>query len=143
MGNIVVNYSKRSSEIQKEIRMGLTRMVIMEIPMIIASVILFVASVRKLGKGKGSGMIMAGAVGLMAMTIGSPVFYSFLVPQIMETLDVVSGEDVYTIIGFSVNLLWAASIGLIAVGTLARKPAVSQQNYIPPVPGEYEPTPYR
>ncbi len=98
------------------------------VPMFFACILLAVAAALKLGKEKGSVLILLGAIVLILLTCASPILYSLIIPKVIEGMDLNSEHIsfVYSVIGLVSNLFWAGGIALIAVGTFLR-PAVAPE----------------
>ena len=121
--------------------MDVARMMINSSPTIIASLVLLVAAICKLGRERGSVLILLGAIGMSVMALTVPVFYVVFMPRIIEVMKGMDGLDVstvYRIVAVIVQIFWGVSIALIAIGTFLRNSPVAQQRYVPAIPVEYE-----
>ncbi|MCP4656687.1 MAG: hypothetical protein GY856_14840 [bacterium] len=98
------------------------------VPMFLACVLLAIAAGLKLGKEKGSILILLGAIGLILLTCASPIVYVVIMPKVIEGMDLNAEHvsNVYSAIGLASNLFWAGAIALIAVGTFLRPTVVRQ-----------------
>ena len=90
-------------------------------PIIIASLILAVACLLKAGKERGAILILLGAIGLCVSAVLTPLFYSGIMPKLMENNAPEDMQSIFLLVAFVVNFFWAGAIGLIAVGTWMRK----------------------
>jgi len=112
-------------------------------PAMIAYIVLLIAATGKVGKEKGSTAFLIGTISLLALSIVSPLFYAFVLPEIIRTIDVSDMESFYMIVGLVNSLLWAGAITVLAIGVFQRTAPASRNVYIPPVPIEHQapPTP--
>ena len=118
--------------------MELIRSFAVHIPMIMASVALLIAALLKVGREKGSTLVVSGAVGMCVMSFATPLVYSVIVPGLVENWDVDNLSNFYTFFGIAVNILWAVSIVLIAVGMFLRQPVLEQHRPYHAYPGRQD-----
>ena len=113
------------------------QMLVSHIPTIVATAVLVVAAFMKLGRERGSGLFLTGAVGMLLMNLANPVIYGFIIPSITRSVESSRMATLYTVIGGLTSLCWAVCIGLVAVGTFMR-PALDR-----PLTESDEPYPLR
>ena len=91
-------------------------------PMIIACVLMLIASAMKIGKEKGARLIVTGAVGLVLLVVIQPLVDALVLPRMLEEADIDTRQDLIWWRSIASSLFWTVAIGLIAVGTFARQP---------------------
>ena len=91
-------------------------------PMIIACVLMLIASAMKIGKEKGARLIVTGAVGLVLLVVIQPLVDALILPRMLEEADIDTRQDLIWWRSIASSLFWTVAIGLIAVGTFARQP---------------------
>ena len=57
-------------------------------PMIIACVLMLIASAMKIGKEKGARLIVTGAVGLVLLVVIQPLVDALILPRLLEEADI-------------------------------------------------------
>ncbi len=91
-----------------------------QLPLLIACVLMLGAASLKIGKEKGAGLIVTGAVGLALLGVVDPLVNALVLPRMLEQADPMTIPYVVWLRGFISSLCWAVGIGLIAVGTFVR-----------------------
>ncbi|MAS97112.1 MAG: hypothetical protein CMO55_28305 [Verrucomicrobiales bacterium] len=94
-----------------------------QLPIILASIFFCVAAITKLGKEGGAGLVLLGAIGMCALSLVSPIFYTVVVPRLMENGSTASVSGTMRAAAIFFGLGHALNVVFIAVGTLVRKPS--------------------
>jgi len=89
-------------------------------PLILASLLLVIAALLKMGKERGALPVFLGTIGLLLLSVANPILYSVIMPGIIESTPSENIHTTYQIIGIVTNIAWAISIVLIAIGTISR-----------------------
>lgn len=95
-------------------------------PLILASLLLVIAALLKMGKEKGALPVFLGTIGLFLLTVANPIIYSVIMPRIVESTQPENLHTTYQVMGIVTNIAWAISIVLIAIGTISRSTAQGQ-----------------
>ncbi|MDP6542577.1 MAG: hypothetical protein QGH60_01215 [Phycisphaerae bacterium] len=130
--------------------MDIARQIAIQIPTLIASVVLLIAAIGKAGREKGAILLLSGAILLCLLAVAGPLLYAVIMPRVLDAIGSDNVHDIYMTLGFVLNILWAAAIVLIAVGIMSRPPAVSGHRplhayypgqEVPPYPGQQDTAP--
>ena len=92
------------------------------LPMLIACVLMLIASAMKIGKEKGARLIVTGAVGLVLLVVIQPLVDLLVLPRLLEKADIDTDRHLIWWRNIASNLFSTVVIGLIAVGTFVRQP---------------------
>ena len=92
------------------------------LPMLIACVLMLIASAMKIGKEKGARLIVTGAVGLVLLVVIQPLVDLLVLPRLLEEADIDTDRHLIWWRNIASNLFSTVVIGLIAVGTFVRQP---------------------
>ena len=92
------------------------------LPMLIACVLMLIASAMKIGKEKGARLIVTGAVGLVLLVVIQPLVDALVLPRLLEEADIDTDRHLIWWRNIASSLSWTVAIGLIAVGTFVRQP---------------------
>ena len=90
--------------------MEIEKQIVMQSPLMIASITLMIAAILKAGNEKGAILVMSGAIGLCLLTLVTPIAYSEILPKVIENMEIDNIADFYMAVGLVVNILWAAAI---------------------------------
>ena len=90
-------------------------------PVIVAGMFLLVAAFTKVGKERGAGLLLCGAIGFIFLSIALPIFYILIFPKIMEKMDGADIGRIHGILSFVISFFWAFCIGSIGISTLMRR----------------------
>lgn len=92
------------------------------LPMLIACVLMLIASAMKIGKEKGARLIVTGAVVLVLLVVIQPLVDALILPRMLEEADIDTDRHLIWWRNIASSLFWTVAIGLIAVGTFVRQP---------------------
>ncbi|MGC6447605.1 MAG: hypothetical protein ACON5J_14345 [Rubripirellula sp.] len=92
------------------------------LPMLIACVLMLIASAMKIGKEKGARLIVTGAVVLVLLVVILPLVDALILPRMLEEADIDTDRHLIWWRNIASSLFWTVAIGLIAVGTFVRQP---------------------
>ena len=95
---------------------------VIQLPAFVAALVLFMAALGKTGRERGAGLFLLGSIGLLAVTILNPVIYTMIMPRVVNAMQMEASRigHVYMLVGLVTNLLFAASVVLLALGTFMR-----------------------
>ncbi len=92
----------------------------MQLPMLIACLVFVVAAAKKIGREKGAVLVMAGAIGMVFLTIAGPIIHVGIMGRLIENMQVEEVPFLFLIISLVTNLFWTVAIALVAIGTFKR-----------------------
>ena len=92
-------------------------------PPILAALFLTIVTITKLAKDRGGALCVLGSVALLVSSVLGPVVYILVMPKLIDELDAESIGNVYNGVNLLMNLAWAGSLTLFALGQLMRRPA--------------------
>ena len=111
--------------------MEIIKLIAIQSPLIIASLIFVVAAMLKVGKEKGSRLILSGSIIWCIIILVNPIIYSVIMPMVTKNL-ANSGniQNISLVIGLVTSILLAGAIILISIGTFARSSFISVTNKV-------------
>lgn len=95
--------------------------------MIVASLAFVTAAALMAGKETGSIPILSGAIIMCLLTLANPILYSGVMPRVIENAEREDIGRIYATLGLAINLCWAGSLILIAIGIFMRLPAAREK----------------
>ena len=81
-----------------------------QLPLLIACVLMLDAASLKIGKEKGAGLIVTGAVGLALLGVVDPLVNALVLPRMLEQADPMTIPYVVWLHGFISSLCWAVGM---------------------------------
>ena len=93
---------------------------IWQVPSALVAIFFVVTAITRMGKERGAGVFLLGAIGLCAMALINPVFNAFVVPGLMNSGSQEQLRAIMTSSAIFFTFGQILSVGLLAVGTLMR-----------------------